>query len=406
LLHFVDAAFLPNEHDSVGVAVSGGGDSMALLHLSHRRAQLVGTRVEAVTVNHGLREDATDEAAMVAKFCADLGIAHQTLEWDGTKAMGNLAAAARDARYALISKWAKGRGIGHVLLGHTQDDVAETFLMRLARKSGVDGLALMDIWLERHDIQWARPLWQQSRADLRDYLRRNDIAWVDDPTNEDETYERPKARKALASLAPLGITPEVLKSVAMNMVGARTALDHYTVEEARRLVTFEAGDVAVQRRPRLSVPPEIERRLWVAALQYIGGSDHPPRYGAMIELDAGLVTAGKHTLAGCVVTQDATCVRFARELNEVKNEVCNLSSIWDGRWKIDGPDAPDLKVRALGDYIKDVPDWRDAGLPRTSLMATPAVYDAETLISAPVAGYKNGYDARIVADFGSFLLSR
>lgn len=406
LVHFVDTAFLSDNPDRVGVAVSGGGDSMALLHLAHCRAGLAGTIVEAVTIDHGLRAAAVDEAAMVADFCARRGIPHQTIRWDGTSAQGNLAAAGRDARYALIADWAKARDIGHVLLGHTEDDVAETFLMRLARKSGVDGLAMMDVRFEREGIVWARPLWQQTRAQLRDYLRRHDIVWADDPTNEDDNYDRPKARKALAALARLGITTQTLKSVALNMSGARSALEHYTHEEARRLVTIESGDVVIACRPRPPVPSEVERRLWVAALQFIGQSKHAPRFSAMIDLHAGLNLTGKHTLAGCVVTQDDEALRFMREPNAVAGMVSALDTLWDGRWQIDGPHAPQLQVRALGEHIKDVPDWRETGLPRTSLMASPAVFDGDALIAAPVAGLQNGFEARIVPDFASFLLSR
>jgi len=192
LIHAVDTAFSENEPKTVGIAVSGGGDSMALLHAAIHRADLAGTALEAVTVDHGLREEAAEEANMVARYCATFGIPHTTLKWNGADASGNIASAGRDARYRLISNWAKSRAIGGVLLGHTLDDIAETFLMRLARKSGVDGLSMMETQFERNGMRWSRPFWQHARADLRDYLIRHGVPWVDDPTNDDEAYERPK----------------------------------------------------------------------------------------------------------------------------------------------------------------------------------------------------------------------
>jgi len=406
LIHYIDTAFTPHSPTRVGIAVSGGGDSMALLHAAQVWSALSGVPIEAVTVNHGLRVEAADEAAMVGQICRQWDVPHRILEWNGAQAQGNLAAAGRNARYTLIARWAKERGIGGVLVGHTLDDVAETFLMRLARKAGVDGLAMMNVRFERENMRWARPFWQQSREGLRDYLRRHDVAWVDDPTNDDEAHERPKARKALAALAPLGITPDVLKSVALNMVGSKDALDRYTRDEARRVITLEGGDVIVSAPFIEPLQPEIERRLWSAALRYIGGGSYAPREQAMLDLHHGLWKAGKHTLAGCIVTKTETEIRFTREYNPVSQLSCPTDQIWDGRWALDGPHAAGLTIRALGDSLKDIPDWRDVGLPRTSLIATPAVFDGETLISAPIAGLQNGFEARIVADFRSFLLSR
>lgn len=414
LVHFVDTAFLLDDDlKRVGVAVSGGGDSMALLHVAKCWSDLSGVPIEAVTVNHGLRDEAAGEAKIVADYCAKHGIPHATLQWDGASATGNIAAAGRTARYKLISDWAKMRGIPGVLLGHTQDDVAETFLMRLARKSGVDGLALMDTRFDRDGVAWARPFWQQSRADLRDYLRRHDVPWVDDPTNDDETHDRPKARKALAALAPLGITPETLKGVALNMAGARTALEHYTMEDARRAVTLEAGDVVITHRINPPVPTEIERRLLIGAIRYVSGADYAPRYSALVELDAGLSLTRKHTLAGCMFTRVKTTVRISRELNACEGPVVfdnpTTRLLWDGRWlvsKTGNEMTGNITIKALGDALSEVPDWRDLGLPRDTLRATPGVFQGETLISAPVAGYQNGFEARIVADFASVLLSR
>ncbi len=407
LVHFIDTIFLPSElPDKVGIAVSGGGDSMALLHAAQKWSELSGVPIEAVTVNHGLRTEAADEAAMVAQFCARVDVPHTVLQWDGAQAQGNIAAAGRDARYRLIAEWAKARQISSVLLGHTADDIAETFLMRLARKAGVDGLSMMDVRFVRNGVKWARPFWQQERADLRDYLRRHNVQWVDDPTNEDVSYERPKARKVMAALEPLGITVDMLKSVAMTIESARSALEHYTFEEARRTTTCIAGDVLLPHRATPPIPPEIRRRLMIAALRFVGGKGYAPRADAILELEAGVMQNERHTLAGCVVTSDKTTLRIAREYNAVKDTVVPLDEIWDGRWQIIGPVDVNLTIRALGKDIKNVPNWRETGLPRASIMASPAVFNGESLIAAPVAGLQNGFSARIVADFESFLLSR
>lgn len=409
LLHFIDIAFGPGaQPGTVGVAVSGGGDSMALLHLAWRWSGLTGVPVAAVTVDHGLRPEAAEEAALVAAFCAPRGIPHDVLRWRDRPATGNLMAAARDARYRLISGWARGRGIGHVFLGHTADDIAETFLMRLARRAGVDGLAMMEARFDRHGILWARPLWQQSRADLRDYLTRQGLSWVEDPTNADDSRQRTRARAALAALRGLGIDAEVLKDVSLHMLMARGALDYYAAEEAGRLVHIEGGDLVLDRRPRPPVPPEIERRLLSAAIRWVGRLDYPPRGGALLRLDADLALGGSATLGGCLVTaeQGGKALRIAREHAAVAGLTGPTDAVWDRHWKLEGPHAPDLHVAALGEAVPDCPDWRGSGLPRASLMASPAVWRGTDLVAAPLAGLGPDWTAQIVTPFAQILLSR
>lgn len=399
ILRHVARVVLPQSAPpKIAVAVSGGGDSMALLHLYAHLAH-EGCQVEAVTLDHGLRPAAVDEAAFVADFCARQNIPHQTLHWDGWDGAGNLMAAARVARYRLIAEWARARGIGFVVLGHTKDDVAENFLIRLARKSGPDGLAAMDVQFERDGVQWARPLWQQSRADLRDYLRRHDVDWIDDPTNDDDAFERVRVRKALVILDELGVSADVLASVSGSMRGARDALHHYARIEARRYGVQEQGDLVLRLGMTGPLPAEIKRRLWNAALRWVNGAAYPPRNSALVEAVAGLTQDGNATVGGCLITRKGDDWRVTREYQMVRNIVCKSTEVWDGRWVLDGPHGPDFEIRALGEGIRDCPDWRDTGLPRTSLIATPAIWHKQTLVGAPVAGLANGWSAQIVADF-------
>ena len=127
----------------VGVAVSGGSDSTALLALVRAWAEAEGRSVLAVTVDHRLRPESAGEAGVVAELCARLGVGHATRVWADAPGRGNLQASARAARQHLIGAWAREAGLAAVALGHTLDDQAETVLLRLARGSGVDGLAAM-----------------------------------------------------------------------------------------------------------------------------------------------------------------------------------------------------------------------------------------------------------------------
>ena len=143
LLALVRSAFGTIHPEVIGVAVSGGSDSVALLHLAARFQAERGGLVRAVTVDHRLRPEAADEARFVAGLCETLGVRHDTVEWPHGPLAGNIPDQARRARYDLVTGWAQCHGITHVVVGHTADDDAETFLMELARQAGIDGLASM-----------------------------------------------------------------------------------------------------------------------------------------------------------------------------------------------------------------------------------------------------------------------
>lgn len=384
-------------------------DMMIVYGLEH------GLPVEAVTVDHGLRPEAADEAESVSRFCAARGVPHSTLQWNRAVESGNLQAEAREARYSMIADWARARGIDCVALGHTMDDQAETFLMRLARKAGVDGLAAMDAQFERNGIRWIRPLLGRSRAELREYLENRSIAWIEDPSNENRQFERIRARDALSALSGLGIDAEALSDVSHQLAAARQALNYYAVQEATRIVAEDHGDILLTGYRQPSVPDEIKRRLLVSALQWVGGLTYPPRRSALAELEIALGgEARTHTLGGCILSLSVSAgehdagLRISREYNAVKSIHCPTDQMWDGRWKLDGPHAADLEIRALGDAVKDCPEWRETGRPRTSLLSSPAVWRGDQLIAAPVAGFLNGWTASATGrgSFTQFLLSR
>jgi tRNA(Ile)-lysidine synthase len=395
------AALGPVDHP-LGLAVSGGGDSVALLLL----ALDAGLQVRAVTVDHGLRPEAAAEAAWVSRLCAGLGVPHDILQWRGWDGSGNLQDQARRARLSLIADWARAAGLGAVALGHTQDDQAETVLMRLARRAGVDGLSAMTGRRRALGMIWLRPLLWVSRDDLRADLRARGQAWIEDPSNDMLRFDRVKARQALAHLAPLGMTPAVLAGVADQMRSARTALDHQTEVAARQIARIEGGDVVMDRTGFQEQPFEIRRRLLVGALGWVGSADYGPRAASVRALLAAIGAGRGGTLSGCRVTLRRTTLRVAREWQAVRGTAAAPGQLWDRRWLVTGPEFKGLEVRALGEAgLCAVGDWRRSGLPRATLLASPSVWRDEVLVAAPLVRNAPGWTARLADGADGFFLS-
>ncbi len=391
----------PDFPSELGLAVSGGGDSMAMLALAHNWSRAWGVRLRAITIDHGLRPESADEAAMVAQECATLGWPHDTLawRWDGT---GNVQDAARRGRLNLISQW---RGtLQHVLMAHTADDVAETFLIRLARGSGVDGLAAMLPKREVADFTVVRPCLQMRRDELRHYAQHLMVPWAEDPSNDDPKYDRARARKILSELDGMGLRFDGITDTANRMRRAADALRSQTCEAARHCVSETVdGGLLLQRDAFAKLPHDIQLRLLASAIMWIGNADYRPRAAKLEFLLDRIMAGGASTLMGVKLELSGDTVRSFREYSAVATTVS--TGIWDGRWRIAGPSTKDMTIQALGEGISDCPDWRDSGVPRAALMASPAIWAQGSVIAAPIAGFNAAWKAQIVTPFITYLLS-
>ncbi len=379
---------------------------MAALHLMARAAMSRGWVVHAVTVDHQLRPEAADEAAFVASVCAGLGISHQTLVWEHGEVSGNLMDMARRARYRLIEEWARGLGIEYVVLGHTANDQAETFLMELARAAGLDGLSGMRVGWREGAVFFTRPFLNTTRKALRSFLRSEGFAWIEDPTNDDDSFARIKARRALVALQPLGITVETLARVADNLDMARSVVQAATIKAAAKVVEEQAGGLKVDRVAFDGLQMEVQRQLLIGCLGWMYGASYAPRGKALDHVQMGIMLGKDTTLAGCRIRVTETEVRVVREPRAVAETVCPPDQLWDNRWRVDGPSEPGLEVRALGaEGLRACKDWRATAISRDALVVSPAIWRGDALVAAPLAGLANGWTARIDAGFTSFIIS-
>ena len=297
------------------IAVSGGPDSTALLLLAARwrAARRRGPTLLAVTVDHGLRPESAKEAAAVRRLAARLGVPHRTLRWTGEKPATGVQSAARAERYRLLAAAARKSGAHHILTAHTRDDQAETILFRLARGSGLSGLAGMARITLLDELFLVRPLIDVPKARLVATLREAGIGFAEDPSNADPRFARPRLRRLMPSLAAEGLTAGRLAMLGRRAARADAAIEA-AVDEAHAHLTpdpWSAADpIAFDAEGFARLPGEVALRLMGRAIAFEGdeGPVELRKLEALVEdlvhrLDGREQAARfRRTLAGAMVT--------------------------------------------------------------------------------------------------------
>jgi tRNA(Ile)-lysidine synthase len=304
----IDAQCPIGADDAVAVAVSGGADSMALALLAHAWTQSTGRPMRTVTVDHRLRSDSGTEAAQVGAWLGARGLEHEILAWTGEKPTSGLQEAARAARYRLIAAWASTCGIRHILVAHHLDDQAETVLMRLARGSGMTGLAGMRSVTMLGGVRICRPLLSVPRERLRATLRAAGQAWVEDPSNGDAKFARTGYRRLNGLLGERGAGSEHIAAIAQSFA----RLDALMQAAARRVmgegaVRLADGTVTLSRALYAALPEPVAARVLREILAEVGGQPLAPRSERLARAHARLSEArlrdgdnpASFTLGGC-----------------------------------------------------------------------------------------------------------
>jgi tRNA(Ile)-lysidine synthase len=296
-----DLARLWPEGDRLGLAVSGGPDSLALLLLAE--AVMPG-KVEVATVDHGLRPESVSEAAMVAELCAAHGIPHRMLPV--TVGAGNLQDRARAARYAAMAGWMKERGLQALATAHHADDQAETLLMRLNRGSGLAGLAgvRQRTELPGTRLTLLRPLLGWRRAELGELVAAAGLIPALDPSNEDPRFDRARIRKALRETNWLDVV--AVSASAALLAEAEAVLQWAAQREWQEQV--EVGEGEIRYRPL--APQPIRLRIVMRAIAMLGGN---PRGSSSARLMMRLANGKDSNLAGVIARVDGKQWTFRRE---------------------------------------------------------------------------------------------
>ncbi|MDH4982640.1 tRNA lysidine(34) synthetase TilS [Hyphomicrobium sp. D-2] len=401
------ALFAPlTAFDAVVLAVSGGGDSMALMHLAARWRQQCGKRspnIIVATVDHGLRAESRREAEWVVQQARDLDLEAHLLSWIGDKPATGIQDAARRERYRLLGELANSlpeRGRVAVVTAHTADDQAETLLMRLARGSGIDGLAGMAP--ERpldaaaaDGVMLVRPLLSISGASLRATLQARGIGWIDDPSNAVERFERVRIRKAARLLAEMGFSNDRLAVSVRRIARARAALLEAQKELAARARldlhrgAYASFDLTIWRQ----APEELRLRMLGDLIGRFGGSAVPVSLASLEDLTRRASAVGFEgaTLGGAIVTPQGDELRIWREDGRglpVLTLQPGETAIWDGRFRVRADiTSPSLvEVRALGRpalaNLRRMEGWPDT-MQAAPAATLPAIWRGDELVAVP-----------------------
>jgi tRNA(Ile)-lysidine synthase len=260
-----------------------------------------------LTVDHGLRKTSAGDARAVAAWAKKAGLKPHVLVWRGRKPKSGIEALAREARYRLMGDWMVRHGIATLFVGHTEDDQAETFLLRLARGSGLDGLSAM-----RAQVPWpvpgfsglsvARPLLGIGRAALRAYLRSLNQEWLEDPMNQDASFDRVKLRQAQAALDEAGLSVSRIAAAAGHLARARESLEIVTEAVLARAVRQHKRGLLLDPKVLAAAPRELALRALASVLMAVSGQPYRPRFDSLERLLVLISRAGagaSATLHGC-----------------------------------------------------------------------------------------------------------
>ena len=396
---------LREQPDHLAVAVSGGVDSLALAWLANAWRRESRFNLSVLTVDHGLRPGSDQEARQVAAWMADWGLPHHILRWDGEKPSTGIQDAARQARYKLLTDWCRLNGAGALLVAHTLEDQAETFLMRLLRGSGGDGLAGMRSVSRFNGLPLIRPLLGVAKRELTDVLRDAGQDWIEDPSNQDERFTRVRVRHWSSTLAGLGLDADRIGRLAANFGTLRTSLEDVTRHAVAELVTFDPGGWAELPQDLLCRAPDVlARRILLSVLRSVGGKYHAPRSDRVARgLSKCRVPDSfqAFSLGGCIVRQKGHSLIIYRE-ERGKVPATELRSgdrfVWRRRFmcEFQGQMSKDKTPYSVGPLSDQ--GWRQAltwdptvhraGISRDCAATLPALYDRDGLLEVPRLGLR------------------
>ena len=396
----------------IALAVSGGPDSTAMMQIAALSKKLKNSNVTVIVIDHGLREESKNEANIVCKNAKLLGFKFKILKWNGVKPKTRVQEIARKTRYKLMTSWCKKKGIEKLFLAHHLDDQVETFLMRLGKGSGVDGLAVMNFVTETSSLKLVRPFLEIPKTRFIEILGITNLEWISDPSNFNSDYKRSRIRKILPILSKEGINSKQIGLVIKRMRSAKDALNSQTNTLLKKYLS-NVDNVAYFLNKEFFKDTK-EKEILLRALEKIfmniSGSIYPPRRNKLENILSWILENNNvkaKTLTGVVVRKRKSEFIFYREPDDCYKSVnirplTSRYSCWDDRFFLKANKSNNLQIRALGDVgitiLKEEKILKRQGFQNVPLSAwktVPGVWSKKRLISVPTLGYCKQKDLKI-----------
>lgn len=348
----------------LAVAVSGGGDSMALALLARRWIEDRDGELTALIVDHGLRRESAREAAGVAERLAALAIQGVVLPWSGGKPVTGVQEAAREARYRLLGGWCRDNSVTDLLVAHHAGDLAETVWMRLARGGEGDGLAAMRPLTYARWGRLLRPLLSVAPEALRATLREVGVAWVEDPSNSDPRFERARWRAMAARLEASGLDRERMGGLARLAARVGDVLDEATVRllaSACRLDPLGFAELGIAQLAASPMP--VAARALQRMIAIVGGRPRPPSLRRVRPFLASIASAngrGRMTLGRVLLSNEGRALLLCRERRHLPTPCViapGRTHHWDGRFTVSVEGPFDQRERSLWLRPLAASDW-------------------------------------------------
>jgi tRNA(Ile)-lysidine synthase len=327
--------------EKIIIAVSGGIDSMALLFLAQKFCQKKNVDLVAITIDHKIREESIQEANFVAKICQDHQIKHQILENNYFIPKSNIESNLREIRYELLINFAKKNKIKNILIAHHEQDVAENFLIRLFRGSGIDGLSSMEEISEFKNTNLVRPLLDFSKEELQKYLKEKNIDYIEDPSNKDQKFLRNKIRHFLNEFPEKNLINQRIVKASKNILENRKIIENLIEEKSSEIYQFnQLGYYLVHKNNFKNLHKELALRYLNLIFNHFNGKFYKSRFEKINNLYDWLIQDQIHkanNFNGAII-EDFNEENFIiyREKSKIKNfKITQYSFIWDNIFKIE-----------------------------------------------------------------------
>jgi len=378
---------------NIGIAVSGGSDSLALAYLANKYHKKYNYNIIAFTLDHKLRIESSEETKYVKNIMKELKIEHHSLIWSDKKPKTKIQETARIARYNLLSKACSKYNCKYIFLGHHANDQVETFIIRLGAKSGLEGLSCMRqfsrILTNSGALELVRPLLYYTKDNLIEICKTNKLKWLEDPSNSDLKYLRSKTRKLLVNNDMFNDFNRAILLFNKLRYNIDALIHKYICND----LEFSQSGICRLNLKKLYMLPEIfQLRLLSYLIKIIGGKKYPRRKKVLYNLLTNIKNENNKifTIGGSYIKVSRDNITLSRQSDKsiTCSKIDNTNTLWDRRFLVlNKTKRKNLTIGPLGeqDYLSMIKlnKIQKPSINFNAIKTIPAFRVLEQIVSVP-----------------------